>query len=184
MGGTQRVGAAAAITHLTVGYQDTAAAAVAVRRLRRSDDQRVRQCDATDSLKCCGSDLSFRFELGSIVDVLPRAASTGPEYRAGRIRALRAGHEQFLDHTPGETRTAARNPHLNAVAGCGKRDEDHASIGRATDTVPTGGEFGDFELDPRLGTRAFPLLASPTPIYGDNLTVRLLLARGCWGNRL
>jgi hypothetical protein len=89
--------------------------------------------------------------LGRIVDVLPRAAPTGPEHGANGVGPLGTGLEQQIDDTARVAGSAIRDPNADAVARRAKRDEDDLAVGCVTDTVPARSEFLDFELDQLFG---------------------------------
>lgn len=153
--GGESVRAASAISDLSRRDHHPTARAVSVGRLRWSDGQLriVRKRETTDSPQCRGRDLSLGFELGRIVDVLPRTTTTGSEDGTNGIYALRAGLEERLDNAARVVGSTRRDSNANAVARRRKGNEDDPAIGRVTDTVPTRSEFLDFDLDALFGVR-------------------------------
>jgi len=89
--------------------------------------------------------------LGRIVDVLPRAAPTGPEHGANGVGPLGTGLEERLDDAARVAGSAIRDPNANAVTRRGKGNEDDPAVGRVADAVPARSEFLDFELDQLFG---------------------------------
>jgi hypothetical protein len=109
--------------------------------------------DAADSLQRRKRDLSLRFELGRIVDVLPRTATARSKYGADGIDALRTGLEERVDNATRVVGPPRGDSNANAVSRCREGNEDDPAIGRVADAVPARSELLDYEFDPLFGVR-------------------------------
>jgi len=143
----QRVRLSLAKAHSPPRRQNTRTPPVVIGHGRRRHVDWFREPHPAEPFESIRKDLRLGLELHFVIDVLPGTAATRTKYRADGIRAPGSGREQGYDSTVCETRALGTDFDADAIPGRGEGNEHHAPIVGPADSVSTGGEGVDLELD-------------------------------------
>ena len=120
------------------------AAAVAELVRRRDDRQHRHVGQAADAPQLLAQILLLRLQLGSVGEVLPRAAAAARQIRTRRHAALRRAAQHRVQVGVGERAAVLAHRDLDLLARHDAAHEDHLAV-EPSDAVWTVGEAGDRE---------------------------------------